>query len=277
LRNAQSVNLGDLWYLKLAVDLARAHEPTLAASQIQNVQHISADPDVTQFDFGSSLYSQSAIALGRQDWSSAIKNLSAESAEADSVSAKEDENDSALTLRQIDPLLAWADARAGDMQKANVVVATLPADCYLCARMSGRVRAVQRDWGAAAYWFARAVRMAPSIPFAYADRGEMLLRKGDLDDAIAKFQAAHEKGPHFADPLEMWGEALIRENRSDLALAKFEEADKYAPNWGRLHLKWGEALLWSGDKAGARTQLAVASHLDLTPSEKSELAKVSHG
>jgi len=87
-----------------------------------------------------------------------------------------------------------------------------------------------------------------------------------------KFTLANEKGPHFADPLEMWGEALIRKNRSDLALAKFAEAEKYAPNWGRLHLKWAEALLWTGDKSGAQKQFAIASGLDLAPSEKSELA-----
>jgi Flp pilus assembly protein TadD len=74
----------------------------------------------------------------------------------------------------------------------------------------------------------------------------------------------------------MWGEALMRKNRSDLALAKFEEAAKYAPNWGRLHLKWGEALLWSGDKDGAKKQFAAAATLDMTPSEKSELARVAH-
>jgi tetratricopeptide (TPR) repeat protein len=105
----------------------------------------------------------------------------------------------------------------------------------------------------------------------------MLLRKGDLEGAIAKFSIANRKGPHFADPLEMWGEALIAKNRSDFALAKFEEAGKYAPNWGRLHLKWGEALLWSGKRDEAKKKFARAAALDLTPSEKSELAKVSHG
>jgi tetratricopeptide (TPR) repeat protein len=73
----------------------------------------------------------------------------------------------------------------------------------------------------------------------------------------------------------MWGEALIAKDRSDLALAKFAEADKYAPNWGRLHLKWGEALLWSGNKADAKKQFEFASDLDLSSSEKSELAKTS--
>jgi tetratricopeptide (TPR) repeat protein len=102
----------------------------------------------------------------------------------------------------------------------------------------------------------------------------MLMAKGDLDGAIGKFESANQKGPHFADPLEMWGEALIRKNRSDLAVAKFAEADKYAPKWGRLHLKWGEALLWSGDKAGAQKQFAVARGLELLPAEARECAKV---
>jgi len=107
----------------------------------------------------------------------------------------------------------------------------------------------------------------------------MLLTKGDLDGAIAKFTLANEKGSHFADPLEMWGEALIAKNRSDLALAKFAEADKYAPNWGRLHLKWGEALLWSDNKAEARKQFDLARALDLTASENSELGRLGdvHG
>jgi tetratricopeptide (TPR) repeat protein len=125
--------------------------------------------------------------------------------------------------------------------------------------------------------FAIVSARSPHIPFADSDWGMMLMRKGDLDGAIAKFASAHQKGPHFADPLEMWGEALIAKNRSDLAFAKFEEAAKYAPNWGRLHLKWGEARLWSGDKDGARKQFALAGGLDLTPSEKSELTRVSHG
>jgi predicted negative regulator of RcsB-dependent stress response len=102
----------------------------------------------------------------------------------------------------------------------------------------------------------------------------MLLQKGDFDGAIAKFKLANDKGPHFADPLEMWGEALIAKNRSDLALTKFEGAAKYAPNWGRLHLKWGEALRWSGDKGGAHKQFTTAAHLDLSKVERTELARL---
>ena len=99
------------------------------------------------------------------------------------------------------------------------------------------------------------------------------------DAAIAKFKAANQKGPHFADPLEMWGEALMLKNRSDLALAKFEEANKYAPNWGRLHLKWGEALFYAGKQDEAKKQFAAAATLDLSAADKVQLATMSarHG
>jgi tetratricopeptide (TPR) repeat protein len=99
----------------------------------------------------------------------------------------------------------------------------------------------------------------------------MLLAKGDADAAIAEFKQANEKGPHFADPLEMWGEALMQKHRSDLALAKFEEADKYAPRWARLHLKWGEALFYAGKPDEAKKQFAIAAGLDLSQSDKTVL------
>jgi tetratricopeptide (TPR) repeat protein len=174
--------------------------------------------------------------------------------------------------------LAEAQAHLGDIAGARATLATTRLDCYICVVGRANVETIAGNWTAANNWFKRATVQAPSLPFADTDWGAMLLAKGDLDAAIAKFASANQKGPHFADPLEMWGEALIRENRSDLALAKFEEADKYAPNWGRLHLKWGEALWWSGDKDGARKQFDMARALDLTPAEKSELARVSvHG
>ena len=183
-----------------------------------------------------------------------------------------------ITIR-IRPLRALVYARLGEFQHAQAEIDATPPDCDACVRTRGDIRAIEKNWSAASFWFARAAKQAPDIPIAWSDWGEMLLQKGDYDGAIAKFAVANSKGPHFADPLEMWGEALIAKNRSDLALAKFAEADKYAPNWGRLHLKWGEALLWSGNPDDAKKQFAIAASQDLTPSEKSELARVrgTHG
>jgi len=171
------------------------------------------------------------------------------------------------------PRLAHADAALGDFAEARAVIEKTPLDCYSCVRTRGNIRALEKKWDAAEFWFAEAVRQGPSLPFAYADWGAMLLAKGDTEDAIAKFKIANQKSPHFADPLEMWGEALMQKNRSDLALAKFEEAAKYAPNWGRLHLKWGEALFYAGKKDEARKQFVIAAGLDLSQTEKAALVR----
>jgi tetratricopeptide (TPR) repeat protein len=179
--------------------------------------------------------------------------------------------------RQPLALYAWALAQQGDFKGADAAIAGTPADCDTCLRMRGTIAALEKQWGRADYWFARAAAHAPSVPFADSDWGMALLAKGDPVGAIAKFDSAHRKGPHFADPLEMWGEALMAKNRADLALPKFAEANQYAPNWGRLHLKWGEALAWSGDKAGVAKQFAVAAGLDLSAADRAELARVNHG
>ena len=136
---------------------------------------------------------------------------------------------------------------------------------------------MQGQHARADWWFARADDDAPSIPFRGMPWGQALLERGQPDAAIAKFTIANKKGPHFADPLEGWGEALMAKNQSHLALAKFAEAEKYAPNWGRLHLKWGEALVCRRVDE-AKQQFAIAAALDLTPTDKAELARTtSHG
>ena len=175
------------------------------------------------------------------------------------------------------PLQAHAKGRLGDIAGAEALIATTPPDCDVCMLQRARIADLRGQHGRADWWFARAVADAPSIPLVYAAWGQALLERGKPDDAIAQFKIANHKGPHFADPLEGWGEALMAKNQSHLALAKFAEADKYAPNWGRLHLKWGEALAYSGKKAEARAHFARAATLDLTSSEKSELARTSHG
>jgi tetratricopeptide (TPR) repeat protein len=171
------------------------------------------------------------------------------------------------------PTAALAAAHDGDMQTADSLIGQTPRDCYYAVRVRGEMAAITRHWNDSARWFAEAVADAPSIPFAYAEWGRMLMTKGDLDGAIAEFEIANLKGPHFADSLEMWGEALILQRRSDLALAKFAEAEKYAPNWGRLHLKWAEALRYAGRKADSKKQLAIAAGLFLPEAEQLELAR----
>ena len=173
------------------------------------------------------------------------------------------------------PFLARAHAELGDLKTAHALIDTTPADCVVCLRVRGRIAALEKRWNAADYWYARATALAPSVPSGWTEWGQALLLKGDAAGAIDKFKTANAKGPRFADPLEGWGEALMAKNHSDQAIIKFAEAEKYSPNWGRLHLKWGEALVYAGKKDEAKVQFVRAGQLDLTATDKAELARQS--
>jgi tetratricopeptide (TPR) repeat protein len=173
--------------------------------------------------------------------------------------------------------VALAHAHLGDFGGAEALIARCPTDSDDCLIARGQIADLEGQHSRADAWFARVEQRQPSIPFADAAWGKALLARGMPDEAIAKFQLANRKGPHFADPLEMWGEALMAKNRSDLALARFAEAEKYAPNWGHLHLKWAEALGYAGYKDETRAQYQAASTLDLSAADRNELARQWHG
>jgi hypothetical protein len=171
------------------------------------------------------------------------------------------------------PVIAYAHASIGDFAGAEAVIAKTQADNATAVRIRAMIAELKGEHARADWWFARSEAQTPSIPLTDLWWGQVLLKRGKPDAAIEKFKLANQKGPHFADPLEGWGEALMAQNLSPTALAKFAEANKYAPNWGRLHLKWGEALAYSGEREQAKAQFARAAQLDLTPSEKAELAR----
>ncbi|MBV9550254.1 MAG: hypothetical protein JO256_11345, partial [Alphaproteobacteria bacterium] len=212
------------------------------------------------------------IAMAEQDWKAL---LAPDKDFEDTIKANAGLAEYRLTVA--DPLVAIALAHLGMFEEAQARLRPMPADCYPCLRARAQVASLQGQSERADWWFARAAAAAPTAPYAEAEWGQALLARGNPDGAIAHFTAANRIGPHFADPLEGWGEALMAKNHSHLALAKFAEADKYAPNWGRLHLKWGEALVWAGKPTEAKAQFAHAAALDLTASEKAELARALRG
>ena len=87
-----------------------------------------------------------------------------------------------------------------------------------------------------------------------------------------KRRAAHERGPHWADPVERWGEALAAQGQFQTAAQKYAEAFAFAPKWGALHLHWGEALDKLGDHAQALNHYHAAQELALSDSDKQMVA-----
>lgn len=253
----------------LAEEMIGVHDLAAARAALPNVVENFRSPDrnITVVH-GLAL----RLAEERQDW----RAVTAE-AEIIRQAHKNLPGLTSLFATNTAPRLALAQAHLGDFAAAAATIAATPGDCNPCLIARAKIAALQKQNARADWWFARAVAAAPSIPFAYQDWGRALLARGDADGAIAQFTLSNKKGPHFADAIEGWGEALMAKSQSHLALAKFAEAEKYAPNWGRLHLKWGEALVYSGKPAEAAKHFARAAALDLPPSEKAELRKVSHG
>jgi len=104
-------------------------------------------------------------------------------------------------------------------------------DCY---RFKADVLELRGDWTGAQEWYAKAVKLGPSMPSGYYSWGVALAKHGELAAAAVKFQLANQKGPHWADPLKAWGDVLMKQNNATDALAKYDEALKYAPNWKQL-------------------------------------------
>jgi tetratricopeptide (TPR) repeat protein len=257
-----------------ATDLALDHDPAAARSAIAMLEP-NDDVSLLQAIADFSVYALPAYAMAAatDNWAGAL----ADARTVDSwLEARKSVKKILGPVQQvwIHPLEALAMAKTGDVAGAQTLIATTPADCYLCVRVRGEIATVKQDWPAAERWFAEAARQAPSIPFAFSEWGEMRLAKGDLAGAIAKFDLAHQKGPRFADPLELWGEALMRQGDYSGAVRKFHEADKYAPRWGRNHLRWGQALAAQGKRADAHAQFTAARGMDLSAADRSALAKL---
>ncbi len=166
---------------------------------------------------------------------------------------------------------AVALAHLGRMAEAQALVGATPLDCQPCVMARGEIAALAGQPALADHWFGEAVKMTPSLPMASTAWGRVLLDRGQTDKAIAQFEIANTRGPHFADPLSWWGEALLRKGETRAALRKFKEADKYAPKWGRNHLMWGDALAKLGKADQARDQWRAAAAMDLSAADRAEL------
>ena len=185
-----------------------------------------------------------------------------------------------LTLRQRGPIstgawprLAYARARTGDLARAQTLIAATPLDCYLCVRERARIAELAGDRAAADRWSAEARRQGPSLPFAFAERGQMLMARGDTAGAIAFYEQAVERGPRWADPQKYWGDALAAQGDEAGAIRKYRAAADRAPQWGALHLAWGRALEAQGKRDQARDKYTEAARMDLSAADRAEVVR----
>jgi tetratricopeptide (TPR) repeat protein len=171
------------------------------------------------------------------------------------------------------PPLAYTRARTGDLAGAQALIAATPLDCYPCVRQRARIAELAGDRPAADRWSAEARRQGPSLPFAFAERGQMLMARGDTAGAIAFYEQAIERGPRWADPQKYWGDALMAQGDEAGAIRRYRAAADRAPRWGALHLAWGRALEAQGRRDQAREKYTEAARMDLSAADRAEVVR----
>ena len=176
--------------------------------------------------------------------------------------------------RFIRPHIARALTEMGKLSEARVIVAALPADCYLCQRTRGIVAGVEGDLPAANAAFTAAIAANPKIANADFEWGQMLLAHGDLNGAAVHLSRAAAVAPHWADPRKYLGDLAMMRKDVASATAAYAEASQFAPRWGANQIAWGKALWLSGDRAEARKHWVAARGMDLSVADRAWLGRL---
>ncbi len=128
----------------------------------------------------------------------------------------------------------------------------------------------QAAWRAAAEAFRRATTRGPDLVAAWEGLGDVLLRLGETDDALAPLLVATQASPDDETLRLLLGTALERAERPDEAAVHYEQAAALAPRdpapWLRLGDARAEAkrydlALTAYDAALARDGHALEAHL----------------
>lgn len=241
---------------------------------------LAANPDAVgiegaQIDEGAIIMSAAARALvaldlaryteAANDWDEWAKRLAL-------APGKVRQFDVLFLNRHCWPPIAYELAgRSADADVALTAIESFPhLDCY---RVRGDVYDHRGDFTQAERAYAAGVAHAPSVPQGYFSWGAALLRHQQYAQAIEKLVAAHERGPNWADPLEVWGEALAAQKKFPEAVSKYAEAARSAPQWGALYLHWGEALDHLGDRTRALAMYQKAEALALSEADQRRVAQ----
>lgn len=166
--------------------------------------------------------------------------------------------DVAFTFYEAPCFLGLAEGLSGRYAQAEA--AFVRGDRYVaCAAFRADVLEARGLRAEADRQYGVAIRLAPSLPFAYQRRGLALLARGDSARALTRFRDAAARGPRWAEPLKGWGDALAAQGLWSQAAAKYAEAEAFAPRWSELHLAHATALERLGRRKEAEEQIEMAA------------------
>jgi tetratricopeptide (TPR) repeat protein len=115
----------------------------------------------------------------------------------------------------------------------------------------------------------------PNSFIVHNNLGNLLLRRGLVDDAIEHFRKVIELEPTYEIAYYNYGNALLQKGQPDLAIAQYRKAIDLAPRYVGPHNNLGNVLLDKGQEREAVAQYEIALRLDpKSPILYNNLAKV---
>ncbi len=93
---------------------------------------------------------------------------------------------------------------------------------------TGKKAAIADDLEKAVNDFTEAVRIDPTYPGGYTERGQALFKLGETDRAIADYSAAIKRDPNFGPALRGRAMANLYRGATDLALVDLSKAIQIA-------------------------------------------------
>jgi tetratricopeptide (TPR) repeat protein len=171
----------------------------------------------------------------------------------------------------------WSWQRAGVYQSNETLwsdTLNKNTDCWMAHYSLANVLLQKGQIDEAMAQFQTVKRMKPVIAEAYYNCGNIFVRKGELDKAIAEFQKALEIRPNYADVYENLGDVFVQKGQVDKAMADFGEALKIKPDSAGIHNSLGVALAQKGRINEAMAQFQQALRLNPNdPGAQNNLAK----
>ena len=119
----------------------------------------------------------------------------------------------------------------------------------------------------------RALTLKPDSAEAHNNLGNMLIERGNLEDAVASFQKALISRPDFAEAHSNLGNALRELGRLDEAVASYRNALARKPDYAEAYSNLANALKEQGKLDEAVINYQCALRISENPEIKSGFAQ----
>ena len=145
-------------------------------------------------------------------------------------------------------LLTWRQsATYRDLETLWRTTIAKNPDCWMAYNNLGVVQFEKGDIEDAIERYQQSLRLHPDYPEAHYNLGSALLQKGDADEAIRQCEEALKIQPNEPDAHIVLGNAFMAKQDVDRAIAHYAQALHLRPDDSNAHYNLGTALKQKGD------------------------------